>query len=362
MRICFMCDESAPTNDHIPPKCIFPEQKDVGVDYRKNLITVPACDNHNLKTSLDDEYLMGILAFHWRNNQAAYRQSITKIKRAFQHNQRYYDLYLNRFISPDTIIPDPANPQTLNRYSYAQNNPLRYTDPSGHSVDCGVGDPYCHAGTLDIKQRALDTATEIKRGSSTRYWRALTRQERLILSEAGWSEGDYNDFARGGNAVPADMWHDPLTYILAVTGGLKLGASLWKIGSTAAATEFADGDDDEVRAFDELRRVLRSSQINDGSITKGAFRPDKQGELSVFRGPGWLVKTLVGRSSQFGDVGGFASFSGEAIAESGLKVVYAPDPSLGLLGRLHYNVLYASDLMSKSEFDRLLQSLVTKVE
>jgi hypothetical protein len=26
----------------------------------------------------------------------------------------------------------PANPQTLNRYSYVQNNPLKYTDPTGH--------------------------------------------------------------------------------------------------------------------------------------------------------------------------------------------------------------------------------------
>jgi len=28
----------------------------------------------------------------------------------------------------------PSNPQSLNRYSYVQNNPLKYTDPSGHSV------------------------------------------------------------------------------------------------------------------------------------------------------------------------------------------------------------------------------------
>ncbi len=28
-------------------------------------------------------------------------------------------------------MPDPANPQSLNRYSYVLNNPLRYIDPSG---------------------------------------------------------------------------------------------------------------------------------------------------------------------------------------------------------------------------------------
>ena len=28
---------------------------------------------------------------------------------------RWYDAYINRFISPDTIIPQPGNPQSLNR-------------------------------------------------------------------------------------------------------------------------------------------------------------------------------------------------------------------------------------------------------
>jgi RHS repeat-associated protein len=44
---------------------------------------------------------------------------------------RFYDGALGRFISPDTIVPEPGNPQALNRYSYVLNNPLRYTDPTG---------------------------------------------------------------------------------------------------------------------------------------------------------------------------------------------------------------------------------------
>ncbi|MFP4345125.1 MAG: RHS repeat-associated core domain-containing protein, partial [Anaerolineales bacterium] len=50
-------------------------------------------------------------------------------------NARYYDPALGRFISADTIVPDPANPQSLNRYAYVYNNPLKYTDPSGHAPD-----------------------------------------------------------------------------------------------------------------------------------------------------------------------------------------------------------------------------------
>jgi RHS repeat-associated protein len=45
---------------------------------------------------------------------------------------RWYDAQIGRFVSADTIIPDPSNPQSLNRFAYVLNNPLRFIDPSGH--------------------------------------------------------------------------------------------------------------------------------------------------------------------------------------------------------------------------------------
>lgn len=39
-----------------------------------------------------------------------------------------------RFTQPDSFIQDVFDPQMLNRYSYVRNNPLRYTDPSGHNI------------------------------------------------------------------------------------------------------------------------------------------------------------------------------------------------------------------------------------
>ena len=62
------------------------------------------------------------------------------------YNARWYDPVIGRFISADTIVPQPGNPQSLNRYSYAANNPLRYVDPSGHrecegASNCNGPDP-----------------------------------------------------------------------------------------------------------------------------------------------------------------------------------------------------------------------------
>ena len=50
----------------------------------------------------------------------------------YDYGARWYDPRVGRFITPDSFIPNPANPQDLNRYSYVRNNPLKYTDPSGH--------------------------------------------------------------------------------------------------------------------------------------------------------------------------------------------------------------------------------------
>lgn len=50
-------------------------------------------------------------------------------------NGRVYDPNIGRFISADPFVQAPFFSQSLNRYSYALNNPLRYTDPSGFNWD-----------------------------------------------------------------------------------------------------------------------------------------------------------------------------------------------------------------------------------
>ena len=50
------------------------------------------------------------------------------------YGARYYHPLLGRFISADTIVPEPSEPQDFNRYAYVRNNPLRFVDPSGHRL------------------------------------------------------------------------------------------------------------------------------------------------------------------------------------------------------------------------------------
>jgi len=52
------------------------------------------------------------------------------------YKARFYSSYINHFLQPDTLIPDPSNPQAWNRYSYVGNNPIQFNDPTtGHMWD-----------------------------------------------------------------------------------------------------------------------------------------------------------------------------------------------------------------------------------
>ena len=48
---------------------------------------------------------------------------------------RLYDPKLRRFITPDPFVTEPFNPQGLNRYSYVQNNPVTFVDPTGFQYE-----------------------------------------------------------------------------------------------------------------------------------------------------------------------------------------------------------------------------------
>ncbi len=59
----------------------------------------------------------------------------------YYYGARYYNPALGRFISPDSVVARPENPQNLDRYSYVRNNPVKLVDPSGYYDTDVNGDP-----------------------------------------------------------------------------------------------------------------------------------------------------------------------------------------------------------------------------
>ena len=71
-------------------------------------------------------------------------------------NARFYSPLLGRFISPDSIVFGAGNPQASNRYAFVFNNPLKFTDPSGHRAcqnrdDCYESSETPNGSHLDDK-------------------------------------------------------------------------------------------------------------------------------------------------------------------------------------------------------------------
>ncbi len=100
------------------------------------------------------------------------------------YNARFYDPAAGRFISADTMIPEPQGVQAWDRYAYVNNNPINYTDPSGNGmcdenwadpIDCAEADPDGDGIVLvdpsqtspDLEEVAIDDGydkDDIKRG------------------------------------------------------------------------------------------------------------------------------------------------------------------------------------------------------
>jgi hypothetical protein len=93
---CYWCENEAVSMEHVPPRCLFPEDKDVkhifNKTYREHLITVPSCDEHNLRKSNLDECLMVTLSGKVGNNGLAYVQTLTKIERSRKRNSKLLDI------------------------------------------------------------------------------------------------------------------------------------------------------------------------------------------------------------------------------------------------------------------------------
>jgi|GEM_PF-2260317 len=127
------------------------------------------------------------------------------------YQARYYDPRIGRFTQPDTIIPDPADPQAYDRYQYVRNNPANHTDPTGHAglatqkvVGSGDGSIREEDEWRERFDEALATkADEVEKAEGRA--RSLTRQERIdVISGLAnrWVRRDVEHKVLGADYVP----------------------------------------------------------------------------------------------------------------------------------------------------------------
>ncbi len=116
-KICYKCGAPASSKEHVPPKCLFPEEKDINTSFfRHNLITVPSCDQHNSVKSKDDEFLLACITGIVGNNVIGFIHNLTKVKRVLaQRVEGFLPALLNEHQpsviknKPGTIVPVQLN-------------------------------------------------------------------------------------------------------------------------------------------------------------------------------------------------------------------------------------------------------------
>ncbi len=118
-------------------------------------------------------------------------------------NGRMYDPLIARMLSPDNYVQSASSTQAYNRYSYAYNNPLKYTDPSGDFI----GLFYIAAGTL-----LGGTGNLIAGGMSNPYEEAYKSITKVV-----------NDF---NSSLQVNVYNDKSSRISAGIDPLALGVSV----------------------------------------------------------------------------------------------------------------------------------------
>jgi len=109
--------------------------------------------------------------------------------------------YLNRWTSPDTIIPDPYNPLDYDRYSYVRNNPINYSDPTGHFSQKEIMEMY--------KVKTWEEVIKIFHDSGAWHWLSVLREAHLGDS-VFWSYKDCTEeqLFNYKNSFEGGFWKD----------------------------------------------------------------------------------------------------------------------------------------------------------
>jgi hypothetical protein len=156
-------------------------------------------------------------------------------------NARYYLPEVGRFVSPDSIVPEPDNPQSYNRYSYVRNNPLNFTDPTGHCIVAYSGEVRMNDGPYGTSGLCPNTESPIVEGNAA-------------------IEAYYADPSTKSSTGEMIFWYFGAPVIIA--GAVEVSAALPSLIGIATA---AGGDGDftnELRGVWNLSSFARGAKID----------------------------------------------------------------------------------------------------
>ena len=144
----------------------------------------------------------------------------------YDYGARFYDPILGRFVSADSVVPQPGDPQSLNRFAYVRNSPLARVDPSGHGDTCnrllfhcgdsGSSDPTQTLPSPTVVSLNPETIQQVFHQSGARWADIGADFQNALHTAIGWREGNWNDV---GSAVSLPWYEHPGTWVAGIVAG-----------------------------------------------------------------------------------------------------------------------------------------------
>ena len=247
-------------------------------------------------------------------------------------NGRVYDPFLGRFLSADPIIEAEHLLQSYNRYSYVLNNPLRYTDPSGHCID------FCITAGLAAVMAVAGTALMVEGNT---YWRMVGAIMTAYaigpggLAEAGLAQAGVVVTKVGASAIAG-------AYVGLVSSGGDLSAAIQGAVFAAAFTTvggsgLGDGAKVAAHALIGCLQGAASGGKCGPSAMAAAFGKFATNNIPAGFDPlGAVVTAIAGGTASV--IGGGKFASGALQAGFGYLFNYCTQPTVACLGEKALNV------------------------
>ncbi|MBI4761327.1 MAG: RHS repeat-associated core domain-containing protein [Chloroflexota bacterium] len=195
------------------------------------------------------------------------------------YNARWYDPSLGRFAQADTIVPTQTQDvQAWDRYAYTSNNPVRYTDPTGHCPFCltaVIGGAF--GGIIGAIRYTAYVAATGREWNATHFWTA-TGGGALAGALIGTGVGSAVGVSTAGAATAA---------LEAGTVAITANAAC---GGDMCASEVQDASKAIQTANQVCGGDMCASEVKDGTqqITTVIGRYPANKELAESIGANWL--------------------------------------------------------------------------
>jgi len=123
----------------------------------------------------------------------------------YYYGARYYDPVIGRFITADKVSGKLGKPQTLNRYSYVSNNPLKLIDPSGNAEGEAKYNYYAQSDASNV---SINPVSEWEMAEPDSFY-----------SKSGYGAG--NDFVAVTGKFSEAAWYDSTRNVSFIPSGIQ---------------------------------------------------------------------------------------------------------------------------------------------